>query len=117
MLIDAILSFLPELVWDVVISKTLTVEHDHLEEVFDAELYPHGLSLERALLGWVVRMPRDSNDVFVLHLLDSLRLLHLVLGVGTSVLANQHLVIQGLNSQLDPLDQVDGLVGKVCECL
>ena len=88
LLSDAILGLLPELVWDVIVCETLTVEHDHLEEVLDTKLQAGGLELEVALRVWVARMPRDPDSSLVLGRLYSLCLFHLVLSERISVLAN-----------------------------
>ena len=50
LLSDAILCFLPKLIRNVIISETLAVEHDHLEQVFHPELQVACLNLEIALL-------------------------------------------------------------------
>ena len=46
---DAIFSLLPELVRDVVVGETLTVEHQDLEQVLDTESKTASLHVELAL--------------------------------------------------------------------
>ena len=117
LLSDAILGLLPELVRDVIVCETLTVEHDHLEEVLDTKLQAGGLELEVALRVWVARMPRDPDSSLVLGRLYSLCLFHLVLSERIAVLANKHFVIDSSNSELHPLDQVDWLEREFCHDL
>ena len=110
---DAILCFLPKLIRDVVIGETLAVEHDHLEQVLHTELQVAALQLEVTLVVGVARAPGNLDRVLVGDRLNALRLFHLVLCVRIAVLADQNFIIDGSDSDLDPLDQVNWLVREV----
>jgi len=114
---DAIFGFLPQLVRNVVISEALTVEHDHLEKVSDSKLEMARLHFKVALCFWVARVPRNLDRVTVSDRLDTLGHFHLILGERITVLTNENLVIDGPDTELDPLDQVDWLIWELVDDL
>ena len=113
LLCDAIFGFLPQFIRDIIISEARTVEHDHLEQVFHAELQMDCLHLKVAQSFRVTRVPCNLDGVLVLNLLDSLGLLHLILSKGVAILADQDFVVDGSDSQMNPFNELYGRVGEL----